>query len=326
MYIKKLFFPGEFDVAYVYMQKLILINPEGALFFVDLTEVAANLNDQLESIHRFVPTLLFENNRPFDTKRLKWLVSNQYVKDGLVAAVETFPDEQRLGPALVHPIATIEDVEEPLDVTVYYERAYIGTDEGAFHVDLDINTNTHDVGVGDSRKRLDALTAEITTNYGAINMSCGNDGLFTVFGEFGRSENAYFHNAEPRLTAERSLRTSWVKRNLLNYEAANSLQYKIVTHGTKKRPDKETGKKRKEDTVQEYSGSHNFSDLISSRINTENILSIFNSGASLLIQEGNMHLTRFGVSKEKGSPLFKTITPEDLDVELSRVLSVPPYK
>src|SRR5271165_6854506 len=60
-----------------------------------------------------------------------------------------------------------------------------------------------------------------SAKYGTINASCGNEGLLSAIDDFESSGHARFPGLE--LTAEKSLRSSWLDHDVVNYAAVDSL-------------------------------------------------------------------------------------------------------
>jgi len=81
-------------------------------------------------------------------------------------------------------------------------------------MDIDWNQDTTTI-LGKPKKRLDARCLNASARYGAITASCGDDGLFTAFDDFGWA-NLQKHTDMERL-AEKSLRSAWFDYDLVNY-------------------------------------------------------------------------------------------------------------
>ena len=101
-----------------------------------------------------------------------------------------------------------------LDAVFYASRLYLGTTSGLFDYDIDWQGLT----VDRSRKRHDARCVSATAEYGAVNASCENDGLFTGYDEFGWRHHPANGSADLTQSAPASLRTAWYGTDLVNYD------------------------------------------------------------------------------------------------------------
>lgn len=216
MFVKKLFLPGEFDAAYIYMQKLLLFNADGGFFFVDLEQVVRELEKNLSPELMSIPTYLFAQNDWLASESFKTLLNNQSVRSEFERLLGLMPDEIFLDPELIKHVRDFS-IGDLLDVTVYNRRLYLGTDNGLYHVDL--NWERHEiVAEAGAEKRHDALCTQVNARYSSVTISCGDDGLFTTFNEFGRLGQQYrYSQRDWYQSQEKSLRTSWLFDNLVNY-------------------------------------------------------------------------------------------------------------
>jgi len=216
MHIKKLFFPGEFDDAYIYMQKLLLFDADGRLFFVDLDRLVYQLEGQRKSDVKSIATHLFSRNEWLSGERFTSIFANKLIHAAYINAIKHFPNQIEIDKKLIQSIGETK-VTDLLDVTIYNKRVYMGTDSGTFHIDLTWNDRNIEIDQA-PQKRHDAMCTQINAKYGSVSISCGDDGLFTKFDEFGflEDENKTSHQWN-EFNQGKSFKTTWLFDDLLNY-------------------------------------------------------------------------------------------------------------
>lgn len=103
---------------------------------------------------------------------------------------------------------------EVLDMNVYFDRVYISTTSGLWHVDIDVSSSYefhHEKPV----KRTDAYSLSSTAKYGCVLVSCGDDGLMAGFDDFNSVGRA---RTELQQIGARSQRVAWLRSDVINYE------------------------------------------------------------------------------------------------------------
>src|SRR5687768_12730271 len=116
MNIKKLFFPGEFDNAYIYMQKLLLFDADGGLFFVDLDSVVHQLEERYDEQMKSIATHLFARNDWLAGAQFTSMFANLFVRNAFLDAIRRFPDQVEMDTKHIHSAGDI-GVTNLLDVT-----------------------------------------------------------------------------------------------------------------------------------------------------------------------------------------------------------------
>lgn len=206
----KLFFPGRFEDAHLYMGRLILLTENRSIRVFSLERIVAKLEQQYSDIAS-IPTLMFLRNDYLASEQFKLLLRNHAMAESILAALNRFPQSY----------AEIKDIQPDeftldlhsqilLDTVLYNSRLYIGADDGFFHIDLPFSNSISEIR-GKPQKRLDARCVRVLAGYGAVNASCGNAGLYTALDEFGSGPKRISK------TAERSLRATWLDHALINY-------------------------------------------------------------------------------------------------------------
>lgn len=216
MYIKKLFFPGEFDEAYIYMQKLVLFDAEGNLFMANLDQVARYLEERYDASVKSMPTHLFARNDWLTNEHSTSIFSNTFIRNAFLDALARFPDEINMDSSRFIRKVGNSGIIDLLDVTIYSERVYMGSDNGTFHLNVHWKKDEIEL-IEEPKKRHDAMCTQVNAKYGSINISCGDDGLFTRFDDFGWLGSLDSDTSEWQEVSDKSLRTSWLYENLLNY-------------------------------------------------------------------------------------------------------------
>ncbi len=218
MRILKLFIPGRFEDAYAYRGHLVTLTENGTLRLYDLGRIAERIDEQFPQVAP-VATLLFARNDWLASEQFRSLMSNQSVARAVLSTMRQFP--QPFVP--IDRLATDELEEEDLkittdmflDMSIYNNRLYLGADNGLYHVDLDWSSPSVTLRHRPT-KRIDAKCLHTLTGYGTVSASCGDDGLHTFINEFGQFDG-HTQAAIERTVPGRSLRSSWLNYNIMNY-------------------------------------------------------------------------------------------------------------
>ena len=213
----RLFIPGSFEDAQLYMGHLVLFNTQRDARVVEL-ERWTNRLERTYSDWAGVLTYAFARNDWLTGAVMTSLSRNAALAQALntavdeLAAVELTLDDRDV--ELLGLRGFTPDADVILDTVLYGGRLYLGTTSGLFDYDIDWDVLTVEV----ARQRLDARCVSATAEYGAINASCEDDGLFTGYDEFGWRGYPLADTPELIRTAERSTRTAWYGTDLVNYE------------------------------------------------------------------------------------------------------------
>lgn len=329
MYIKKLFFPGKFDEAFIYMQKLLLFDGEGSLFFVHLGHVARYLEQQNDSVLKTIPTHLFARNDWFSGERFTSLFSNKLIRNAFLNALKRFPDEIEMDSTrFVHSIARSK-VTDILDVNVYNRRLYMATDNGMYHLDLDWGENAIEL-IKKPEKRHDALCTQVNAKYGSISISCGDDGLFTQFDEFGQLGDSYNINMRWQEAAPKSFRTNWLFEDLVNYTSPTEpVLLKIRRSDT---PSHEAEMRTREKVAVGFQGNpveldYLWSNTVTNEVQESHFLFLYNISNGFLAQTQERALLNIPVKHAIDSPDLVASTVKPLLNSLpTRILDAIPVR
>jgi hypothetical protein len=219
MRIVRLFFPGDYEDALVYMGRLLLFTSGRTVETVSLPDLTEGLKNKFIDSHFAITLAVLRND---------WLQSPQFLEMindlRLAAAVEKQFDSLTQSPIeVIQNKKSVQDLNVQsralFDFLLYYQRLYIAADDGFYHLDGDWDNTAPTLGP--SVKRTDASSFGVSARLGTVNVSCGEDGLFSAFDDFSwvRSRSEQLEKS-----ADASIRTSWVGFNLVNYRTARDVE------------------------------------------------------------------------------------------------------
>lgn len=214
MKITKMFVPGVYEDAYIYMGRLIILTEERSVRIYNLDKIA-ELYEWNYPKTQPLPTIMFSRNDWLASNQFKSLMKNINVYQSFleifdelhtynVSEHHIFPDEQELN--LLDPAV--------LDILIYNSRLYVGATNGLYQVDIQLENNTTQL-TSPSRKHEDRCLS-ISARYGTVNASCNESGLFTFIDDFGWSNPEKEHGIKLHL-ANKSLKTAWIDQGIVNY-------------------------------------------------------------------------------------------------------------
>lgn len=202
-------FSGSFEHAFIYKGRLFALDGEGSFWYLNLDEVSSrSFPSNVFSLERRRLGALFIDNRELSEAELA--PASQEESDSLSSW------SRHVGPDVWRHVANIDSNlrgHQVLDITVYYDRIYLSTTGGVFHINLavteDIPEFSHPI------QRSDAYSLSSTVRFSCVAVSCGDDGLFIGTDDFDK--NGQMKSSLDHLGG-RSFRASWFANNLLAYE------------------------------------------------------------------------------------------------------------
>jgi len=222
MKIAKLFFPGVYEDAYVYMGRLFILTEKRTILTYDLERLVNTIEQLFGSLP--IPTYMFSRNdwlsneqsrsllRNSDMYRALWVTAFQKFSQPFLEVGEGdfFLGEQEL------------DLSDPviLDILIYNRRLYLGATNGFYHVDL-IWDEKGPITLEKSQKKIDARCLNTSAKYGTVNASCNEEGLIAFVDDFNWRKQGRGSIKYP--LANKSCRTSWLGPNIVNYSDHNRL-------------------------------------------------------------------------------------------------------
>lgn len=213
-----LFMPGNFEDAYVYMGRLLVLTAERSLRFYDFERMIGDVEDRLPELQPMF-TYLFTRNDWLTSSQFKSLLENKTLSKAFLSLVNRVAGDSFIEFSNIPKYLQFEfEIKIParifLDMTIYNRRMYFGTESGFYHLDAEMGDGSTNIK-GMPVKRHDGRSLSALAGYGSIHVSCGNDGLFSAFDEFSWFSN---EGIRPfRQVAERSLRTAWSGQDIINY-------------------------------------------------------------------------------------------------------------
>lgn len=218
----RLFIPGRFEEAFLYMDRVAALDEEHALQIYDLQRVVSMLSKGRQATHRLLTYALLRSD-PFGRQKYAQLSEAQEFRT-TVDQLSGNSDTIRLDLDSAASQPTVHDTgvtaEIVLDMNIYNRRIYLATNRGLFHLDVDWEPRGARP-VGNLTKRFDAHCLSTTAKYATVSVSCGDEGLFAAPDDF----SWYSDEGTKRLQglAAKSLRSSWFNRNLVNYGSYRTL-------------------------------------------------------------------------------------------------------
>lgn len=221
MKILRLFLPGSFEDAQLYMGHLVAFTTERDAQLVELEAVTSGLEAKYPAWEG-VLTFAFARNDWLTGGVMAALTRNAGLAQALDAAVDQLARSELVLSDGDVDLQALDGFQQNADVildTVFYgSRLYLGTTAGLYDYDIDWQA----LVVSGQRRRMDARCVSANAEYGAVNASCEAEGLFTGFDEFGWRHRVGAASGELTQTAPRSIRASWLGTDLVNYEGSAS--------------------------------------------------------------------------------------------------------
>jgi hypothetical protein len=219
MKFAKLFLPGRFEDAYIYMGKLVVLSEDKTICMYNLDQIVADLEMRYPSATP-VLTYLFSRNDWLASAQFAALMRNKNIAQSIVSEFELFGDQViDLGQFIRPAVFSEQDLKISatvfLDMHIYSARLYLGADNGFYSINIDWEKQIPELLPGSKSKRLDAKCFNISARYGTVNASCGDDGLFSFINDFGWWKAGQVgHKIN---LAESSLKTAWLDYDVVNY-------------------------------------------------------------------------------------------------------------
>jgi hypothetical protein len=221
MKLFKLFLPGEFEDAFLYKERLLVMTVDKELRAYDLEGLARRLAEKSPSSVP-APYWLFARNDFIGTNQFRKFVEADAIAKAVAGAFGAMPS---MLDDITHDLPLLDqfrldafDCDMVLDLTIYNDRMYLATDEGLFHIDFDFSRKVPKILA--LHKRSDIHSMAVSAKYGSVSVSCGDDGLWIAEGDFEQSKEE--RPTSLAVKAERSVMTNWWTQSLVNYEAYNS--------------------------------------------------------------------------------------------------------
>jgi|GEM_PF-2567293 len=263
MKIARLFLPGRFEDAYVYMGNLLVITEQRTLLVYYLKQILDNLEDQYPDLAPVI-AMMFANNNWRHDRLFKSFLKNPKIADIILKTFDKFPlPYLEVNKEITTDAMRTEDEihisdQVLLDFFAYNRRLYIGASSGFYHLDVEWEDNRKSRSGqtfirGKPLKRLDTRCISISAGFGAVNASCGREGLFAALDEFRWMHKDNGHIPKLEQHDSRSLRTNWSDYNLVNY---SSYENPLFLGNTYERIDNNKGREQERRVLTSIGETH----------------------------------------------------------------------
>ncbi|MEA5417596.1 hypothetical protein VB712_00070 [Spirulina sp. CCNP1310] len=219
MKVVSLTFPGRFEDAFLYMGRLFTITENHSVCVYDMKRIISKLEEEKDLLD--APTLLFFRNDWIDSEQFRHRLGDELKKKAFLRAIEKLESEPiQITTDFVQPIEWDLGITADilLDLNIYNGRAYIGTNKGLYHLDLDWEAESI-TPIAKAQKRLDAKCVHTTARYGTVNASCGSEGWFSFLDDFDLGAS---NTRREKHIPEYSLKTNWLDFDVVNYPTSIS--------------------------------------------------------------------------------------------------------
>lgn len=224
MKVAKLFIPGAFEDALIHKGMLLIFTSNRllrVLNFDHLIDDVANDRPDYASLTK----MIFTGNHLLSGSKAKGFLGNQVVLRELEDAYESLDEPRSADRIEGYAVLTEEpDIEATvvLDTYLYNDRLYVGTNSGCYQQDMHFRVRGIEAK-GAFTKRFPARCFGISAGFGALNLSCGDDGLYSFPDEFDWDAKINPENEFTELS-DKSSRTSWIRTDLMNYPTSSAVE------------------------------------------------------------------------------------------------------
>lgn len=302
MILKKLFFPGKFDDAYLYMGWLHLVTCERSLISMEVSELAAVIDKHVVPEAKGLAAYLFARNDWLSSESFRALMSNKEMSTAFRKMVDAMPDALEV--QWTHfdlPNTSTSSLSvgagDFVDMRFYGQRLYVGTTEGLW--DLDVEWKK-ELSFDRAKKRLDSSCMSISAGFGTVNASCGKDGLFTFTNDLNQVAAATTLPIQQQAT---SLRTGWHGYDIVSYVGGGDANLYITEQ------EKVSNGQNRETTI--VIGVRDRKDFVPAsafgegELARENIRFMFHSSHAIYVQSFSGQLLQWTLARNTTEPNIK---------------------
>lgn len=218
----RIFVPGNFEDAFVYMNSLVLMTTERDLVSTNYERLLFSILPDDRRVKELASMFLLRNDY-LATEGVEILFRDLGLRKSVLSSMGEASDELL---TVVDEWDVSSSYEEllgdsiVLDLQIYAQRLFAATTKGVLQTDLVVDNG--EMEFARRTKRTDARCLSIGIRYGTVAASCGDDGLLVSYDEFGQldiEENLFSQGPSAS-----SIRTSWLGYNLINYTGAASAE------------------------------------------------------------------------------------------------------
>lgn len=299
--------------CYIYSGHLFIFLKDGSIGCLNLNSVYHTLYLEYPEFVNFF-RLIFQRNDYFQNKQgIDFFgipeIKNSFLKTwSKIAKNIEFDYNDFRG---LNILAKIPEKDLPiLDVKIYGMKIFVGTINGVYSLDLSLNKNNEITAEKNIHKKFDARTVYLNAKSGSLAISTNNDGLFygSIYGSNGLSVNE-------KEVSNKSIRTSWVNYDLINY--SNNVDFEYLENTIEKTVEESSFSYRDEKVDKRFISGFGENKINSKKLmqglnfHDENIKYAFNSSQSvfLITDKGNFYNSNIQFGKSFDNLL------EDLKIE-----------
>jgi len=219
MKVIRVLLKGNFDDAFLYRDRIVAVGTNSLSMF-SLSQIAAKI-EEIEPKTIPIPTLLFQRNDwTFGKEGMPYrsMVRNPEIANAFIAAARRLKNMEFEAVQFLEKtirLGTTNDIL--LDMNIYNGRIYLGGDSGLYDCDLEWEK----LAFEKVRHRFDTSCINVSVKYGAVNISCGDEGLHSSLNDFnldqGPSRSIEKLSDMFQQRSSLSLRSTWCKTNVINY-------------------------------------------------------------------------------------------------------------
>lgn len=207
--------------CYLYSGHLFIFLKDGTISCLNLNKIYHNLyNDNPEYVNFF--RLIFQRNDFYKNNQGEIIFGIYELKKEFKSVWEKISKkiEFEYNIDQLEVLGKIPENDLPiLDVKIYSMKIFIATLKGVYT--LQLNSNGKEFSSNNKvKKYFDAKSIYLNAKCGSLAISTNSDGLF-----FGAIDNDEVLKVNEKEVTAKSLRTSWVHFDLINYESNNSFNY-----------------------------------------------------------------------------------------------------
>jgi len=207
--------------CYLYSGHLFIFLKDGTISCLNLNKIYHSLyNDNPEYVNFF--RLIFQRNDFYKNNQGEIIFGIYELKKEFKSVWEKISKkiEFEYNIDQLEILGKIPENDLPiLDVKIYSMKIFIATLKGVYT--LQLNSNGKEFSSNNKvKKYFDAKSIYLNAKCGSLAISTNSDGLF-----FGAIDNDEVLKVNEKEVTAKSLRTSWVHFDLINYESNNSFNY-----------------------------------------------------------------------------------------------------
>ncbi|GAA4021625.1 hypothetical protein GCM10022386_00740 [Flavobacterium cheonhonense] len=209
--------------CYIYSGHIFLFLKTGEIGCVNLNKIYHNLYVQYPDYVDFF-RIIFQRNDYFKNQQGEFFFKIQELRntfDGLWKKISTNINFEYFINDELLILAKIPENDLPiLDVKIYGMKIFVATLKGVYAMKLSYNSKYEFQKDKNISKYFDSKSISLNAKCGSLAISTNNDGLF-----YGSIHDESVLNVTEKEVSNKSIRTSWVNYDIINYENNHSFEF-----------------------------------------------------------------------------------------------------